>query len=57
MDTAELKAKYGRIGFEIHDSRINDADLKHCVVCGREVSRKWNYCTACGAPVSKDLKE
>lgn len=30
------------------DPRISAEDLDFCSKCGREISRKWNYCPNCG---------
>lgn len=33
------------------DPRISVEDLDFCARCGREISRKWNYCPNCGTAV------
>ena len=40
-------------GFTEHDPKIEENDRTHCHVCGREVSRKWNFCSNCGFAVQK----
>lgn len=39
------------------DPRISDEDLDFCVKCGREISRKWNYCPNCGTAVHPQRNE
>lgn len=35
------------------DSRIKENERTECLSCGREVSKKWNYCPKCGVKLKE----